>query len=79
MGYLAWIRVAKHSEMGARCRPYKGQVVLLGSQVVEQYHDEATFRDMGTSPATSEPAIAADFPGRLQKWLTVSKHASKLT
>ena len=32
---------------------------------MDQYHDEATFRDMGSAPATLEAAKAADFYGCL--------------
>ena len=46
-------------------RKYKRLVVFLGSAVVDQVHDEATFRGMGSSPATLEVAKAVDFYGCL--------------
>ena len=32
----------------------------MSNAVIDQYHDEATFRDMGSLPATVEAAAAAD-------------------
>ena len=66
IGHLAGACVEKNSEMEAAHRTYKGRVVFLGNSVVDQYHDEATFRDMGSSPATLEAAKAADFSGCLR-------------
>ena len=43
----------------------KGRVLCLGNSVADQYHDEATFRDVGSTPATLEAAKAADFCGCL--------------
>ena len=63
LGHLAGICVEKNSEMEIEHRKYKGRVVFLGNSVVDQFHDEATFRDMGSTPATLEAAKAADFYG----------------
>ena len=65
LGHLVGICVDKNSEMEIEHRKYKGRVVVLGNSVVDQYHDEATFRDMGSTPATLEAAKAADFYGCL--------------
>ncbi|MFM7986620.1 MAG: hypothetical protein ACKPKO_45625, partial [Candidatus Fonsibacter sp.] len=61
LGHLCGICVEKNSEMDEKYRTYKGRVVFLGNAVVDQFHEEATFRDMGSSPATLEAAKAADF------------------
>ena len=65
LGHLAGICVDKNSEMEPEHRKYKGRVVFLGNSVVDQYHAEATFRDMESAPATLEAAEAADFHGCL--------------
>ena len=39
--------------------------MLSWNAVVDQFHDEATFRDMGSSLATLEVAKAAGFSGCL--------------
>ncbi len=49
--------------MEASSRKYKWRVVFLGNVVVDQFHDEATFRDMGGSP--DKVANAAEFYGCL--------------
>ena len=51
LGHLAGICVEKNSEMEAALRKYTCRVVFLGNSVVDQYHDEARIRDMGSSPA----------------------------
>ena len=54
-----------NSEIYAKVRKYKGRVVFLENAVVDQFHDKATFRDMGSSLATLEAAKAADIYGCL--------------
>jgi hypothetical protein len=44
----------KQSDFEASYRKCQGRVVFLGSAVVDQFHDEANFRVMGSSPATLE-------------------------
>jgi hypothetical protein len=63
LGHLCGICVAKNSEMEALYRKYKGRVAFLGNAVVDQFRDEATFRDMGSSPAILKAATAADLYG----------------
>ena len=75
------ISVDKHSEIEASYRKYNGRVAFLGYTVVDQFHDEATFRDMGSSLATLEVAKAADFYGCLHvllRLLTMSRHMYKV-
>ena len=65
LGHLAGICVEKNSEMEAALRKYKGRVVFLGNSFVDQSHDEATFRELGSTPATLEAGKEADFYGCL--------------
>ena len=73
--------VEKNSEMEPEHRKYKGRVVFLGNSVVDQHHDEATFRDMGSTPATLEAAKEADFygclPGHVIKLVVASRRTSR--
>ena len=63
MGHLCGICIIPRWKR--RIGSIKGRVVFLGNVVVDQFHDEATFRDMGSSPATLEVAKAVDFYGCL--------------
>ena len=60
----AW---TKNSEVEAQSRQIKGWVVGLGNHVVDQYHDAATFQDMGSLLATLEAVEAVDFHGCLPR------------
>ena len=76
------VSVDKHSDMEASYRKYNGRVAFLGNTVVDQFHDEATFRDMGSSLATLEVAKAVDFYGCLHvlsRLLTTSRHMYKVS
>ncbi len=51
---------------GHLSRKFKGRVVFLGSQVKNQDFEQATFMDLGNSPATIESARLCDFYGCLK-------------
>ena len=46
-------------------RQYKGRVVCLGNSVIDQCHDEATFRDMVSSPAAKAAALHGCLHGQV--------------
>ena len=62
-GRVHGICVEKNFELpaGHASRKYKGRVVFLGNQVKNQDFEQATFMDMGNSPATIESARLCDF------------------
>ena len=66
-GRVHGICVEKNFELpkGHASRKYKGRVVFLGNQVQNQDYEQATFMDMGNSPATIESARLCDFYGCL--------------
>ena len=66
-GRVHGICVEKNYELpeGHLSRKYKGRVVFLGNQVKNQNFEQATFMDMGNSPATIESARLCDFFGCL--------------
>ncbi len=64
-GRVHGICVEKNFELpeGHASQKYKGRVVFLGNQVKNQDFEQATFMDMGNSPATIESARLCDFYG----------------
>ena len=66
-GRVHGICVEKNCELprGHLSRKFKGRVVFLGNQVKNQDFEQATFMDLGNSPATIESARLCDFYGCL--------------
>ncbi len=66
-GRVHGICVEKNFELpqGHLNRKFKGRVVFLGNQVKNQDFEQATFMDLGNSPATIEAARLCDFYGCL--------------
>ena len=66
-GRLCPICVEKGSELdeGDPNRKFKGRVVFLGNQVVDEWNEVALFREMSSSPATMEAAKLIDLVGLL--------------
>mgnify|MGYP002807094053 CR=1 FL=1 len=64
-GRVHGICVEKNFELphGHISRKFKGRVVFLGNQVKNQDFEQATFMDLGNSPATIESARLCDFYG----------------
>jgi len=62
------IVVLKGSELpvGDLMRKYKGRIVFMGNDVVDQYGDVALFQDMASSPATLEASKVVDCHGCLK-------------
>ncbi len=67
-GRVHGICVEKNYELpsGHASRKFKGRVVFLGNQVKNQDFEQATFMDLGNSPATIESARLCDFYGCLK-------------
>ena len=70
LGHHCGICVDKDSEIQVAYRKRKGRVINLGNAVIDQYHDDRTFRDMGSLHSTLEDAIAIHFNGCLREHAT---------